>query len=65
MTKRPNYGQQRAERDRAARAKSAEKINALRDRAEQRKSGREAEASDTPGESGPVVDGPATEASSD
>ncbi|MFC7400425.1 hypothetical protein ACFQU1_24805 [Chelatococcus sp. GCM10030263] len=65
MTRRPNYNQQRAERDRAARAKSAEKMNALRDRAEQRKSGREAEASDTLGESGPVADGPATKASSD
>jgi hypothetical protein len=65
MKKRPNYGQQRAERDRAARAKSAEKTNALRDRAEQRKSGRETEASDSPGESGTAADEPATEASSD
>lgn len=37
MARRPNYSQQRAERDRAARSKSAEKAELLRERTERRK----------------------------
>lgn len=46
MAKRPNYGQQRAERNRAARDKTAAKVEMLRERAERRKSEREEQAPD-------------------
>ena len=41
MAFKPNYRQQRAERDRQARAKQAEKLKKLHERSEQRKAERE------------------------
>jgi hypothetical protein len=42
MAFKPNYRQQRAERDRQARAKQAEKLKKLQERSDQRKAEREA-----------------------
>jgi hypothetical protein len=44
MAFKPNYRQQRAERDRQARAKQAEKLKKLQERSDQRKAEREAAA---------------------
>ena len=55
MARRPNYSQQRAERDRAARSKSAEKAELLRERTERRKQ-REDSSS---GDATPPADNPA------
>jgi hypothetical protein len=43
MAFRPNYRQQRAERDRQARAKQAEKLKKLHEKSEQRKAERDRE----------------------
>ena len=45
MPRPPNYGQQRAERSRAARSKAEDKQRALQERTERRKAAREAEQS--------------------
>ena len=52
MPRPPNYGQQRAERSRAARSKAEDKQRALQERTEQRKAAREAEQPAGPEQSG-------------
>jgi len=47
MPRPPNYGQQRAERSRAARTKSEEKMRALQERTERRKAEREKDPGST------------------
>lgn len=51
MPRPPNYGQQRAERSRAARSKAEDKQRALQERTERRKAAREAEQSVGPEQS--------------
>lgn len=58
MAFRPNFRQQRATRDRAARARQDEKLQKLHERAAKRKAEREGPA-DTPA---PAEDGPAAPA---
>jgi hypothetical protein len=50
MAFKPNYRQQRAERDRQARAKQAEKLKKLQERSEQRKAERDRAGDPPPGE---------------